>query len=133
QGGKGWHPSSDYGPRALTRDPAPLQDFSMEWTTRSERESLKAIHVEGKGANRALVAAASAQPGAVPSVSSVQSKNPSEGSTPQVPTQMKPTQAPVAKKPKNSGCSIGRTESSSVALWVLLLVCGAFARRRASA
>jgi len=133
QGGKGWHPSSDYGPRALTRDPAPLQDFSMEWTTRSERESLKAIHVEGKGANRALVAAASAQPGAVPSVSSVQSKNPSEGSTPQVPTQKKPTQAPVAKKPKNSGCSIGRTESSSVALWVLLLVCGAFARRRASA
>lgn len=138
QGGKGWHPSSDYGPRALTRDPAPLQDFSMDWTTRSEREFLKAIHVEGEAEDANRVPVTAAQPGAAPSLSpasssEVQPKNLSEGSTPQVPTQKKPTQAPAAKKPKNSGCSIGRTESSPAVLWGLLLVCGTFARRRVSA
>lgn len=129
QGGKGWHPAPDYGPRALTRDPAPMKDFSMEWTTRSEREVLQAIRVENELPEGAVPGGeASKEASAKTDSKATQPKTPDDKST--LPPPPKQTSTTPAKNPGSTGCSISGGDSPSLSLWAFLLALGAMVRRR---
>jgi hypothetical protein len=131
QGGKGWHPAPDYGPRALTRDPTPMKDFSMAWTTLAERQFLKAIQVEGDAPEDERPTDETLTVASVETAAKTTPHSTSPSDIAKAPVDKKAS-PPPAKAQRSSGCSMGEGGSPSLSLWAFLLALCAMVRRVAS-
>jgi len=117
-GGKDWHVSTDYGPGALMRDPAPLPEFSIAWTSQSERKILEGIRVK-KDASENPIAREVAK-----------SVTPPAAEKKSVPQEVKSPAARDAARAK-SGCSFSTAAERSLPTGIIwLLAAGMLVLRR---
>lgn len=124
--GKKWHVSHEYGPNSLVRDPEPLPEFSLAWTSAAERRMLQEIPFKSNVMSQPP--AASPAPSARP-----QSGPPGTAKTPRGAPNATKQSAPPAARVK-AGCSFAPAMScpktGNIILLLAALLVLRFTRRR---
>jgi hypothetical protein len=115
-GGKSWHKPREGGQYELVRDPEPLADFRMEWTSKSERRLLEEIRFEGEAAPKPPEADRAPKPSREPN----KSRTPTQKAPP-----AKAAPAPRAASPRpeeKSGCTMAPTRPPRSPLWPFVVL-----------